>query len=110
MKSVAQLVKELLEAAPQSHPAKSSSTKRLSSPTPSAGTKRNLSPTLKALAYLRPLLPQGSERFFSVRGAGKYYGLKIACPHCPVELPEGMSPYRKWRWLAAHVAIEHKGK
>lgn len=67
--------------------------------------------TLKGLAYLQPFLPLGWQSFFSIRRAGRYWGLSIVCPQCgaapPSEIDYGN---RRWRWLTVHLAKQHTSR
>jgi len=57
--------------------------------------------------YLSPLLPIGWQAYFTVRRAGRYWGLSITCPNCSATPPAKLLGAQRWRWLAVHVA-EHK--
>ena len=61
----------------------------------------------RARERLQLSLPRGWQNFFDVRRAGKYWGLPRTCKICGarpgVEVPE----WNRWRWVAAHVLIEH---
>jgi hypothetical protein len=63
---------------------------------------------LEGLTYLAPMLPLGWQNFFSLRRAGRYWGLSIVCPQCgaspPAEVDYGS---RRWRWLTVHMAKQH---
>jgi hypothetical protein len=63
---------------------------------------------LVGMNYLAPLLPDGFERLFTMRRAGRYWGLTVECPICkatpPRECDYGL---RRWRWLSSHLALNH---
>src|ERR1041385_8653608 len=68
---------------------------------------QKLKPTRAALDYLGPFLPHNWQNYFTVRRAGKVWGLSIACPRCHKHPPGVVKPWNRWRWLTAHIAEEH---
>lgn len=86
---------------------KHATTKKLSTPSATAG--RGSTPTRTAQALLDRLLPDGWESYFTMRRAGKWWGLSIQCPTCEVRPPKELLGAQRWRWLAAHMAA-HRPK
>lgn len=81
----------------------SKTTSAMPSGAPSASSKSTRSP----LTYLRPSLPTGWVNYFAWKRTGRYYGLAIACTHCPERPPKEVKAWNRWRWLAAHIATKH---
>lgn len=62
-----------------------------------------------ASKYLRVSLPDGWEKYYSARRAGKYYGLSINCPVCGEPPPRELElkGAQRWRWLSVHLTIHN---
>lgn len=90
--------------------AQAARTSKTTSPTVSDGAKRSSSSTLRAQLYLGKMLPVGFLSFFETRRAGRYYGLRIKCPHCELTPPRELLGSQRWRYLAVHIAKVHGGK
>jgi hypothetical protein len=64
----------------------------------------------RAQEYLHALLPGGWETYFVASHAGRFWGLRVRCPLCDEKIPDECNyGSRRWRWLAVHLSVAHKG-
>src|SRR5216684_1796101 len=70
-------------------------------------SRAGLGPSRKARERLQLSLPSGWQSFFDVRRAGKYWALPRECPVCQARPEVGTPDWNKWRWVMAHLRMEH---
>lgn len=79
-----------------------------SSRTRSAKSKVSAKELQGRMTFLQSSLPYGFQNIFSLRRAGKGYGMATSCPYCDERPPHGMfrTDLRR-RWQVAHLAVKH---
>ena len=72
-----------------------------------AVSQKSLTVPRSLLAVLQASLPKGSLDFFTPCQVGSHGGLRIICPVCQETAPRTVKPWNRWRWMAAHIRVEH---
>jgi hypothetical protein len=62
---------------------------------------------LRKRDVLKRSLPSVCAHFFTIRRAGKGWGLSIECPHCGDRPPEFVPTWGRWRWLSVHITTHN---